>query len=115
MGRGEASDRRPRPRALVHDRLPPRAARRRLAGDAGALAWIQVAAVQLFRPQPRARCAAAGHGSQMRLAPTILAAVLAAVSVSDQLRAGDSIEPAVPSALAAAATLLYLDQSHWRQ
>jgi hypothetical protein len=51
----------------------------------------------------------------MRLAPTILAAVLAALSVSDQLRAGDSSEPAVPTALAAAATLLYLDQSHWRQ
>jgi hypothetical protein len=52
----------------------------------------------------------------MRLALTILAAVLAAVFVSDQPRAADSIEPAVPSALAApAGTLLYLDQSRWRQ
>jgi hypothetical protein len=52
----------------------------------------------------------------MRLAPTILAAVLAVVSVSDQLRAGDSIEPAAPSASTTpAGTLLYLDQSRWRQ
>jgi hypothetical protein len=48
----------------------------------------------------------------MRLALTILAAGLAVVSVSDQLRAGDDVEQA--SALPAG-TLLYLDQSRWRQ
>ncbi len=52
----------------------------------------------------------------MRLALTILAVVLAAASVPGQLRASDSIEPAAPSASAApAGTLLYLDQSRWRQ
>lgn len=52
----------------------------------------------------------------MRLALTILAASVAVVSVSAQLRAGDSIEPAAPSASAApAGTLLYLDQSRWQQ
>jgi hypothetical protein len=53
----------------------------------------------------------------MRPALTILAAVLAVVSVSDQLRARDSIEPAAPASASAtpAGTLLYLDRSQWRR
>ena len=46
----------------------------------------------------------------MRLVLTILAASLAVVSASDQPHAG--VEPAAP---ALAGTLLYLDQSQWRQ
>jgi hypothetical protein len=52
----------------------------------------------------------------MRLALAIFAVGVAVVSVSDQLLAGDSIEHAAPSiSVAPAGTLLYLDQSHWRQ
>jgi hypothetical protein len=48
----------------------------------------------------------------MRPALTILAAVLAAVSGSGQPRAGDGVEQA---SVLPAGTLLYLDQSQWRQ
>jgi hypothetical protein len=48
----------------------------------------------------------------MRLALTILATGLAVVSVSGQPRAGDDVEQA---SVLPASTLLYLDQSHWRQ
>jgi hypothetical protein len=48
----------------------------------------------------------------MRLALTILAAGLAVVSGSGQPRAGDGVEQALALP---AGTLLYLDQSHWRQ
>ena len=52
----------------------------------------------------------------MRLAPTILATGMAVVSISGQPRAGDGVELAAPPASAApAGTLLYLDQSRWRQ
>ncbi len=48
----------------------------------------------------------------MRLALTIFAAGLAVVSASDQPHAGIGVELAAP---ASAGTLLYLDQSQWRQ
>jgi hypothetical protein len=48
----------------------------------------------------------------MRLALAILAVGLAVVSASDQSRAGDGVEQA---SVLPAGTLLYLDQSHWRQ
>jgi hypothetical protein len=52
----------------------------------------------------------------MRLALTILVGGLAVVAASDQSRAGEGVEQAAPAALAApAGTLLYLDQSRWRQ
>jgi hypothetical protein len=52
----------------------------------------------------------------MRLALTILAAGLAIVAASDQSRAGEGVEQAAPAASAVpAGTLLYLDQSRWRQ
>jgi len=52
----------------------------------------------------------------MRRALAIFAVGVAVASVSDQLLAGDSIEHAAPSvSVAPAGTLLYLDQSQWRQ
>jgi hypothetical protein len=52
----------------------------------------------------------------MRLALTILAGGLAVVAASDQPLAGEGGEQAAPTASTTpAGTLLYLDQSGWRQ
>ena len=103
------SDRRQRPRALVHDRLSARAARRGLAGDARPLARLPLEAVQFLRPKPGARCAAGAGGCQMK--PTAIISIIASL-----------IAPATPALAgpdgartAPKATLLYLDQQGWEQ
>src|SRR5689334_2266815 len=114
MGGGEAPDRRPRPRALVHGRLPPCAARRGLARDARTLAWLSAPAVQLLRSQPRARCAAGRGGDEMRSACVLLAPMLIACFVPDISRAGEGAVASRASAEAAGA-LLYLDRAAWQR
>src|SRR5450631_4119215 len=113
MGFGQTSDRWPRSGAMVHDRLPPCAACRGLAGDARPLARLPVAAVQFLRPQPSARCAAGRCGGEMKRPVVLVAAVAMLVSgIPEPMHAGDG--PGDATSTAAAGALLYMDGSDWR-
>src|SRR5689334_9685810 len=106
MGGRETLHRRQRPRALVHDRLPSRTARGRLARDARPVARLPPAAVQFLRSQSRARCTACAGSGEMKailVIPVIAALVMALCT------------PALAERSAPAATLMYLDQQGWQQ